>query len=306
MLKIIKSKGLINMKKVLYLLMSFVVIMSCALSVLAAPSNTIELSATNITAKAGTVVKVPVSVKNISDGIYCAQLKYQFDASKLKVKSVVRGELINSKQDYFLASNSKQDWVMAIIEATDYDDAIVNNGIVMYIEFEVLQDVTNLKLACDGANTAFFGTNYKEINYVSQNVELNTKMEVQVGSITGKAGTVVTVPVSVNNVNTGIYCAQLKYKFDASKLKVKSIVRGELINSKQDYFLTSNSKQDWVMAVIEARDYDDAIVKNGTIMYLEFELLQDVTGMKITCDGANTAFFGTNYKEINYVDSASK
>jgi hypothetical protein len=45
-------RELMKMKKVLHLLMSLVMIMSCALSVLAAPTQNVELSVSNISAKA--------------------------------------------------------------------------------------------------------------------------------------------------------------------------------------------------------------------------------------------------------------
>ena len=268
------------------------------------PSKKIELQVSNITAKAGTVVKVPVSVKDISKGIYCAQVKYKFDASALKVKRVVGGELISNQKSYDVFSNSKDGWVMTTIEALQHKDAVVNDGVLLYIEFDVLKDVTNLKLECDEKNTAFFDTNCKEMSFVSKNIESSEKldMKIQSGTITAKAGTVVKVPVSVNNVSTGIYCAQIRYKYDTSALKVKSIQPGELLNPKQGYIFASNSRQDWAMATIEARDYANAIVKDGTLMYIEFEVLKDVTNLKVQCDVSNTSFFSTSCKEIGYIN----
>lgn len=101
---------------------------------------------------------------------------------------------------------------------------------------------------------------------------------VSVGDISGEVGSVVSVPVSIEN-NPGIASFTFKLNYDNTKLKPINITSGEAIDSKITTNITQPnvdfSKLKYVTAVWGS---DSNMTNNGILYTVDFEILNDASG----------------------------
>lgn len=92
------------------------------------------------------------------------------------------------------------------------------------------------------------------------------KAEIKVGTVSGKKGQTVRVPVTIDS-NPGIMAMLLEFKYDSDVLKYTGYSEGNVLS---DYEFAEKDGGLTFLAV-ESKDVKD----NGDLFYLEFEILSD-------------------------------
>lgn len=107
-----------------------------------------------------------------------------------------------------------------------------------------------------------------ESGSVSEPVSLEPSGEVNfsIGSVEGKVGDTVSVPVEITN-NPGFVASLLKFKYDTKSLKYKGYDKGDFLSS---YEISDNKGTIYFLAE-ENADVKD----NGVVINLKFEVLKD-------------------------------
>ena len=90
--------------------------------------------------------------------------------------------------------------------------------------------------------------------------------EIIVGSVEGKVGERVKVPVEIKG-NPGFMAALLKFKYDTGSLKYVSYHKGDFLTDYEVYDVNGT------LSFITAENQD--VKDNGVVVYFEFEILKD-------------------------------
>jgi flagellar hook assembly protein FlgD len=103
-------------------------------------------------------------------------------------------------------------------------------------------------------------------------------LSVIVASVSGTAGKVVNIPISVPNDLAGLQSAEMEVQFDAAMLKVRSVSTTSLTND----FMVASNIQDGKVSIAMANS--EAIARGGQILMIEAEVLQSSENITITVD----------------------
>jgi flagellar hook assembly protein FlgD len=103
-------------------------------------------------------------------------------------------------------------------------------------------------------------------------------LSVIVASVSGTAGKVVNIPISVPNDLAGLQSAEMEVQFDAAMLKVRSVSTTNLTND----FMVASNIQDGKVSIAMANG--EAILHGGQILMIEAEILQSSENITITVD----------------------
>lgn len=130
-------------------------------------------------------------------------------------------------------------------------------------------------------------------------------MQVSLDIVRGEKGTTVIVPLTVKNVPaSGIYTCSFWVNFDSNIFSSVSITPGELIVNPNDFYFNVDLTKGFVAMAFEApADESRKIRSDGTMAYIKFTILDNVTdGISfLTYNLSRTAIFSSGTDEITKV-----
>ena len=215
------------MKKVLAILVSTVLLLSIlCISAPAAPAA-FDVSLGTVSASAGSTVDVPITVNN-NTGIWGFQFTVSYDANALNLDGITVDQAWSNMGIMDIASGANPGSVQGMASSFNNSTATGSMGI---LHFTVKQGATAGDYAletawrpndCIDADSNEVQTNVTPGKItVKKSVSANPDFDVQIGTVSGKAGDIVDVPVNVVK-NTGIWGFQFTLSYDANALEVQS------------------------------------------------------------------------------------
>ena len=223
--------------------------------------NPATITVGSVSGKAGDTVTVPVTIAN-NPGIYCYALSVEYDATRLS--------LVSMKANTADWGGSETLGSRIVWDSSTGD--IDFNGLMLTLTFEILADAAE----GDAAVTVIYEEgdicNYDEEDIIPVIVpgavtvgsEPVIQPTVTVGSVSGKVGETVTVPVTIEN-NPGIFGYRFGVEYDTTRL---SLVKMEANTEDWGGTGTYGTYIFW-----DASESDVAF--NGLMFTLTFEVLAE-------------------------------
>ena len=287
--------------------------------------DTIQIEIGEVSGKAGEKVKVPVYAKNIGDGFSALQFDYAIDGD-LTVGRGIKGDFgcswtigSEAKAAQFLeqdGNNITKDGLIGKLEVeipADAKDGTVYNFKISNFEgaMVVADSATNkqVKLASDRFTAKSGKITVGEEGSTSASPAPATDtpkgdtIQIELGSVSGDAGTKVKVPVYAKNIGDGFSALQFDYDIDGD-LTVGRGIKGDFgcswtigSEAKAAQFLEqdgNNITKDGLIGKLEVEipaDAKDGTVYNFKISNFEGAMVDKTTGsqVKLTSDKFSAA-----------------
>jgi len=285
--------------------------------------DTIQIEIGEVSGKAGEKVKVPVYAKNIGDGFSALQFDYAIDGG-LTVGRGIKGDFgcswtIGSdvKAAQFLeqdGNNITKDGLIGKLEVeipADAKDGTVYNFKISNFEGAMVDKTTGgqVKLEADRFTAASGKITVGEEGSTSASPAPATDtpkgdtIQIELGSVSGDAGTKVKVPVYAKNIGDGFSALQFDYDIDGD-LRVGRGIKGDFgcswtigSEAKAAQFLEqdgNNITKDGLIGKLEVEipaDAKDGTVYNFKISNFEGAMVDKTTGsqVKLTADKFSAA-----------------
>lgn len=119
----------------------------------------------------GSTVVVPITVSDIPEkGIYCFNVKMDFDAKSVSVKNINHGELITNTKDFDFNYDNTDGWLIIFYSAPSKTQGIItSNGVIANVEFEISKNAVKntYSMTYDSYESGFFDTDSKVIDVVA-------------------------------------------------------------------------------------------------------------------------------------------
>ncbi len=110
------------------------------------------------------------------------------------------------------------------------------------------------------------------------NSEEAVPLSLIIASVSGEAGKIVNIPVSVPNDLSGLLSAEMEIQYDASLLKVRSVTTSSLTS---EFMIASNIEEGKIAIAMAS---GEALARGGQILNIEAEILTSSSGIALTVD----------------------
>ncbi|WP_162862538.1 cohesin domain-containing protein [Acetivibrio cellulolyticus] len=268
----------------------------------------------SVSGKPGSVVSVPITFSNVpKSGIYALSFRIGYDNTKIRVVGVESGSLVEKAEDFNMFINNTYNFTSMTFEAPiDGSRMIKSDGVFAQVKFQIsdtaLQGET-YKISQISSNTSFYSTAVTEITdviYADGAIKVGSDLQVDIGSTSGKAGSVVSVPITFTNVpKSGIYALSFRTNFDPQKVTVASIDAGSLIENASDFTTYYNNENGFASMTFEAPvDRARIIDSDGVFATINFKVSDSAKVgelYNITTNSAYTSFYYSGTDEIKNV-----
>ncbi len=275
------------MKKLLSFVMVVAMLMSvCAFGVFAADEPTMTVS--SATVNKGEEFTLTVDVAN-NPGFTAATLSFEYDKEALELVSVENtadfdGSTTMAEKFVWLAKND-----------------VTANGTFLKLNFKVLDNAKGGNYTVDAKYVEGDICNYdeKDVNFVVTAGKVTvfdpTAPTMTVGTVYGKVGEQIEVPVVVSN-NPGFTAATLTFVYDNEALKLDEVVTG----ADFDASTTMAEKFVWLAK--------NDVKANGTFVTLKFTVLKGVDGEStpVSVTYAEGDICNYNEEDVNFQVVAGK
>nr|WP_010247243.1 cohesin domain-containing protein [Acetivibrio cellulolyticus] len=315
-------KCLYSLKRISCLLIILCIIISTASISFVQAAEQLQVDIGKVSGEPGSIVSVPVTFSNVpATGIYALSFSVNFDKSMLSVVSVEPGSLIEDPSDFNHYYNNVNGLASMSFEApVDGSRMIDNNGVFASIKFKISETAPvgeSYDITTNYSRTSFYSTGTEEIvNILCNNGAINVgaDLKAEIGSVSGKPGSVVSVPITFSNVpKSGIYALSFRIGYDNTKIRVVGVESGSLVEKAEDFNMFINNTYNFTSMTFEAPiDGSRMIKSDGVFAQVKFQIsdtaLQGET-YKISQISSNTSFYSTAVTEITdviYADGAIK
>jgi uncharacterized secreted protein with C-terminal beta-propeller domain len=125
------------------------------------------------------------------------------------------------------------------------------------------------------------------------------KINVTIGSVSGMAGSTVTVPVSFDTITeSGVGCCNFSIVYDNTKVEIEEVVAGDILGSSKDNLEYSISDSKGIISILFAgKNERDAITQAGTFAYIKFNIYEDAANGDYDLAGGPDVSFGDSMLE---------
>lgn len=127
-------------------------------------------------------------------------------------------------------------------------------------------------------------------------------LTITVDTVSGQAGEIVTVPVTISN-NPGILSAKLKFSFDSTALELTDMSNGEIFTGTKAMFQPNLAK---ATAVLDNSTADDAVSGNGTLLTLTFKIKESAAAGDCEVNVTVTQIVGSSSTNVTATAVAGK
>ena len=308
------DKKLFSFRNLACLLLTICIILSTSSFPTVQAAEQLQVDIGKVNGEPGSIVTVPVTFSNVpATGIYALSLSLNFDNSKISAVSVEPGSLVEDPNDFESFVNNDYGFAsMSFMAPVDRSRIVDTDGVFATVKFKILEsdpvgEVYDITV--NYPRTSFYSTGTEEIENVKYNygsVTVGSNLKTEIGSISGKAGSIVDVPITFSNVPvSGIYALSFRVGYDKNKINVVEVVPGELIEDPNDmnYFtITSNG----ITTITFEAPVDESrkIRTDGTFAILKFKISESALEgevHKISTIGTSTFFYSTGVNEIENV-----
>ena len=250
--------------------------------------------------KAGDVVKVPITIENVpSTGIQNFNCVVSYDATKLEYVPYESKGFVQ----YMVLNNNFAGEITILFSRVniDSDKCIKEDGEIANIAFKVLgsqSESTPIQIKTSYFTYFTYTSYYVKsidalINSGSVNIigstlptqastsiptstptPTNTDLQINVGSVEGKTGDLVTVPVSFKNVpKDGIASAFMIVNYDSELLQCVSIDSGKIVQNPEISLDTNNPKGEVILLYTADFANSSYIINDGVFANITFKVL---------------------------------
>ena len=272
------------------------------------------------TGTAGDVVTVPVTFANVAKVGKVGTFNFYvgYDKALLKAESVTAGDIVVNPDVNFTtkidAANGKISFVF--LDNTIGDELITADGVLANIKFTVLGTKNATAAVKFNEGGAFGDGNMAKIstvNFKDGSVSITegpvVALNVKIGTATGTAGDVVTVPVNFSDVakvgNVGTFNFYVGY--DKAQLEAVSVVVGDIVVNPDANFSTkidtTNGKISFVF--LDNTIGDELITADGVIANIKFKVLGTKELTTAVAFNEGGAFGDGNMAKISTVNFAN-
>ena len=272
--------------------------------------NSMTVKVNTVQAEAGSTVTVPITISKVSsNGLSAADLAIKYDASKLEYVSGEAGSIIINPDVNFGINKEEDGLIKALfLDNTMATEYIREDGVFINLTFKVKSTAavgTSTEVSIDGSAT-FGDRELKQIatSLVSGKVEVidGSAMKLVIGKVSGKAGTEVEVPVTLEGVADGVSAADMTIAYDASKLEYVSGEAGSIVINP-DVNFGINKEEDGKLKVLfldntMATEY---IKEDGVFINLTFKIKSTATGTAAVSNGDVATFGGRSLQQLSVV-----
>lgn len=138
------------------------------------------------------------------------------------------------------------------------------------------------------------------VTQVASASAFNSAGSITVGTVTGKAGEIVTVNITTSN-NPGIVAMRIQISYDSSRLKLINVADGEVMGSGHALFGKDYTANPFVMLWEDSLAAEDH-KSNGILATLTFQIIENtlagVSAITAVLDQAST--FNVNLEDVEF------
>ena len=308
------DKSLFSLKNIACLLLTMCIILSNSSLPFVQAAGQLQIDIGRVSGEPGSIVTVPVTFSNVpATGIYALSLNLNFDSTKISVVSVEPGSLVEDPDDFALFTNNEHGFTsMSFMAPADRSRIVDKDGVFAAIKFKISEanpvgEVYDISV--NYSRTSFYSTGTEEIKNVLYNdgaILVGSNLSAEIGSISGKPGDTVNVPIKFYNVPaSGIYTLSFRVGYDKNKLSVVGVEPGALIEDPRDMNYYTMTSSGLTTITFEAPADETRKIRNdGVFAILKFKISDtalDGEVYKISTVLANTFFYSTGVNEIKNV-----
>ena len=282
------------------------------------PVAGLDVTIGTATGTAGDVVTVPVTFANVAKVGKVGTFNFYvgYDATKLEAVSVTAGDIVVNPAVNFSTQIKDGKISFVFLDNTIGDELISTDGVLANIKFKVIgktETTTAVKFSDGGAFGDGNMAKISAVNFKDGSVKITAgpvvALNVALGTATGTAGDVVTVPVNFSDVakvgNVGTFNFYVGY--DKTQLEAISVDAGSIVVNPAVNFSTkidaANGKISFVF--LDNTIGDELITADGVLANIKFKVVgtkKATTTVKFLEGGAfgdgNMAKISTvNFKE---------
>jgi hypothetical protein len=252
-------------KRILALMLTALYVFCCFFTNAYSASNgSVSIIVGSVEGTRGEIINVPVSFKGVgSQSINNCDFRLKFDSSVLEAVEVTPGAIVKNAASNFSSNIIESSSIHFIyVDNSGFSDQITSDGLFANVKFRIKANAALGKYSLSIKSISFGDIDLDEIrataissiiSVVSNkvNTPMPTKVKtptptkvqniiVKVGSVQGKAGQTVKVPISFTGVpEIGLNNCEFRVSFDSTKLKVNSVVAGSIIKNSSDFDVNS-------------------------------------------------------------------
>ena len=308
------DKSLFSLKNIACLLLTMCIILSNSSLPFVQAAGQLQIDIGRVSGEPGSIVTVPVTFSNVpATGIYALSLNLNFDSTKISVVSVEPGSLVEDPDDFALFTNNEHGFTsLSFMAPADRSRIVDKDGVFAAIKFKISEanpvgEVYDISV--NYSRTSFYSTGTEEIKNVLYNdgaILVGSNLSAEIGSISGKPGDTVNVPIKFYNVPaSGIYTLSFRVGYDKNKLSVVGVEPGALIEDPRDMNYYTMTSSGLTTITFEAPADETRKIRNdGVFAILKFKISDtalDGEVYKISTVLANTFFYSTGVNEIKNV-----
>jgi len=240
--------------------------------------NDLTVTVETVQGGTGDTVTVPVTFDKVpEDGVSTADMAIAYDDSKLEFVSGEAGSIVTDPDTNF-AINLEKDGLIKVLflDYTMDEGYISEDGVFANLTFKIKSsaEVGTTEVTIDGKPT-FGDSSLSSITaaLIDGEVEIidGSAMKLVIGDVTGKAGSEVVVPLSLEGVSDGVSTADMAIAYDTDILEYVSAEAGSIITNAETNFAI-NLEKDGLIKVLFL-DYtmeDEYISEDGVFANLTF------------------------------------
>ena len=252
-------------KRILALMLTTLYVFCCFFTNAYSASNgSVSIIVGSVEGTRGEIINVPVSFKGVgSQSINNCDFRLKFDSNVLEAVEVTPGAIVKNAASNFSSNIIESSSIHFIyVDNSGFSDQITSDGLFANVKFRIKANAALGKFSLSIKSISFGDIDLNEIrataissiiSIVSSKVNTPTPTKVntptptkaqdiivKVGSVQGKAGQTVKVPISFIGVpEVGLNNCEFRVSFDSTKLKVNSVVAGSIIKNSSDFDVNS-------------------------------------------------------------------
>ncbi len=269
-------------------------------------SPTLTITIGNVSGNIGDTVTVPVTFHNLKGNLNNCDFALSYDSNAVELTSVEAGGIVTSPSVNFTSYITPGKVAILFVDESQSIQPITKDGVFANLVFKIKSGISKISLAKIGS---FNTTDLKDIAVTFANdTDINTptptpaaskKLSVQIGTVFGNVGHIVTVPIEFQQLNSKLNNCDFVLSYDSKVAELIAVNPGSIVTNPEVNFDSYITPGKVAFLFEDSTEGSAPITKNGVFANLVFQINPGISNISNISLAKLGAFNDTDLNEIS-------